>query len=60
MSNISKERLGKIQIICPPISEQERLLPLMKQIDKSKLAVQEMKNKMEILKASVMQEYFAN
>jgi type I restriction enzyme S subunit len=58
MSNISKERLGKIQIICPPISEQERLLPLMKQIDKSKLAVQEMKNKMEILKASVMQEYF--
>ena len=35
MSNISKERLGKIQIICPPISEQERLLPLMKQIDKS-------------------------
>ena len=36
MSNISKERLGKIQIICPPISEQERLLPLMKQIDKSK------------------------
>lgn len=36
MSNISKERLGKIQIICPPISEQERLLPLMKQIDKSR------------------------
>lgn len=43
MSNISKERLGKIQIICPPISEQERLLPLMKQIDKSKLAIYKIK-----------------
>ena len=58
MSNISKERLGNIQIICPPIIEQEKLLPFMEKVDKSKLAVQQMKEKMEILKASVMQEYF--
>ena len=39
MSNISKERLGNIQIICPPIIEQEKLLPFMEKVDKSKLAV---------------------
>ena len=58
MSNISKERLGKIQIICPPIFEQERLQPLMKQIDKSKLAVKQVLEKAEMLKKALMQEYF--
>ena len=36
MSNISKERLGKIKIICPPRELQDSLIPFVKQVDKSK------------------------
>ena len=36
MSNISKERLGKIKIICPPRESQDFLIPFVKQVDKSK------------------------
>ena len=36
MSNISKERLGKIRVICPPRKMQEQLEPFISQIDKSK------------------------
>ena len=36
MSNISKERLGKISVICPPRAEQDKLNPIIQQIDKSK------------------------
>lgn len=36
MSNISKERLGKIKIICPPRELQDFLIPFVKQVDKSK------------------------
>ncbi|WP_036610879.1 restriction endonuclease subunit S [Oribacterium sp. P6A1] len=38
MSNISKERLGKISVICPPRKLQEELMPFIHQIDKSKVA----------------------
>lgn len=37
MSNISKERLGKIKVICPPRELQDSLVPFVKQVDKSKL-----------------------
>ncbi|PHU39928.1 hypothetical protein CSX00_08440 [Pseudobutyrivibrio ruminis] len=37
MSNISKERLGKIKVICPPRELQESLVPFIKQVDKSKV-----------------------
>ena len=36
MSNISKERLGKIKVICPPKQLQEKLVPFINQIDKFK------------------------
>ena len=36
MSNISKERLGKIKVICPPRELQDSLVPFIKQVDKSK------------------------
>ena len=58
MSNISKERLGKIKVICPPRELQDSLVPFIKQIDKSKLAVQKELEKLEILKKSLMQQYF--
>lgn len=37
MSNISKERLGKISVICPPRQVQDQLNPFVAQVDKSKL-----------------------
>ena len=36
MSNISKERLGKITVICPPRKLQDAFIPFVQQIDKSK------------------------
>ena len=36
MSNISKERLGKIPVICPPRELQDELIPFIQQTDKSK------------------------
>ena len=40
MSNISKERLGKIRVICPPRVLQDEMIPFVAQVDKSKVAVQ--------------------
>ena len=37
MSNISKERLGKIKVICPPRELQDSLIPFVEQVDKSKV-----------------------
>lgn len=37
MSNISKERLSNISVICPPIDEQIRLNEIIHKIDKSKI-----------------------
>ena len=58
MSNISKERLGKIKVICPPRELQDSLIPFVEQTDKSKLAVQKSLEELEILKKSLMQQYF--
>ena len=38
MSNISKERLGRINVICPPRQIQDQLVPFAHQVDKSKQA----------------------
>ena len=58
MSNISKERLGKIKVICPPRELQDSLVPFIKQVDKSKVAVQKALNEAQVLFDSLMQEYF--
>ena len=58
MSNISKERLGKIKVICPPRELQDNLVPFIKQIDKSKIAVQKSLDETQRLFDSLMQEYF--
>ena len=39
MSNISKERLGKIRVICPPRVLQDELERFIAQVDKSKLLI---------------------
>ena len=58
MSNISKERLGKIKVICPPRELQDSLVPFIKQVDKSKVAVQKSLDETQKLFDSLMQEYF--
>lgn len=58
IQNLNQQILGKLMIPVPNMALQQSFVEFVGAIDKSKLAVQEMKNKMEILKASVMQEYF--
>lgn len=58
MSNISKERLGKIKVICPPRELQDSLIPFVEQTDKSKAAVQKALDETQLLFDSLMQKYF--
>ena len=58
MSNISKERLGKIKVICPPRELQDSLVPFIKQVDKSKSAIQKSLDETQLLFDSLMQKYF--
>lgn len=58
MSNISKERLGKISVICPPRQIQDQLVPFVTQVDKSKVAVQKSLDETQLLFNSLMQKYF--
>ena len=58
MSNISKERLGKINVICPPRQIQDQLVPFVHQIDKSKLIVQKSLHETQLLFDKLMQQYF--
>lgn len=58
MSNISKERLGKIKVICPPRELQDSLIPFVKRVDKSKFEIKQSLEKLELLKKVLMQKYF--
>lgn len=58
MSNISKERLGKIKVICPPRELQDSLIPFVKRVDKSKAVIQKALDETKLLFDSLMQEYF--
>ena len=58
MSNISKERLGKLRIILPPIVEQEQFAAFVAQADKSKVVVQKALDEAQALFDSLMQQYF--
>ena len=58
MSNISKERLLKLEVILPPFELQEQFAAFVEQTDKSKLTIQASLDKLELLKKSLMQEYF--
>ena len=58
MSNISKERLSNISVICPPIAEQIRLNKVIQQVNKSKVAVQNALDETQKLFNSLMQQYF--
>ncbi len=58
MSNISKERLMELSIILPPIELQQQFAAFVAQADKSKLAAKKGLQELEILKKSLMQQYF--
>ena len=58
MSNISKERLSNLQIICPPVELQSSFVEFVKQTHRQKLTIQRSLDKLEVLRKSLMQEYF--
>ena len=55
---VSQDGIGAIIAIMPPIELQNQFADFVKQIDKSKLAVQQSLKKTQLLFDSLMQEYF--
>ena len=51
-------QISEFDILCPPRDLQEQFIALVEQTDKSKLAVQKALDELEILKKSLMQQYF--
>ena len=58
MKNISKLGLLGIRVVKAPINLQQQFAAFVEQTDKSKLAVQKGLQELEILKKSLMQQYF--
>ena len=59
MSNISKERLVKLEIALPPLELQQQFAAFVQQIDKSKFVVKQQITDLQELLDSKMQEYFS-
>ena len=57
-SRISSGQLAEMPIFIPPMELQEQFAAFVEQTDKSKLAVQKSLEELEILKKSLMQQYF--
>ena len=57
-ANINAQELQSIPIYLPPIDLQHEFVAFVEQVDKSKLAIQKSLEKLEILKKSLMQQYF--
>ena len=55
---ITKQQLETLTVILPPLERQEQFATFVEQTDKSKLAIQQSLDKLELLKKSLMQEYF--
>ena len=58
-TNLRKEEILSCPIILPPIALQNEFASLVEQTNKSKLEIQKSLDKLEILKKSLMQEYFS-
>lgn len=58
MTTIGQDGILKAAIILPPVERQQEFLRFVEQTDKSKLAVQKGLQELEILKKSLMQQYF--
>jgi len=57
-ANINAQEMQNIGLYLPPIELQKQFVQFKKQTDKSKLAVQQGLQELEILKKSLMQQYF--
>ena len=55
---INLDQVEEFPIILPPKEQQEQFADFARQIDKSKLAIQQSLDKLDLLKKSLMQEYF--
>ena len=58
LKQLPLSRLKELEIPVPPMELQEEFAAFVKQTDKSKLAIQQSLDKLELLKKSLMQEYF--
>lgn len=56
---INLDQVEEFPIILPPIEQQNKFATFVKQTDKSKLTIQQSLDKLELLKSSLMQRYFA-
>ena len=56
--NINLKILSELDVMVPPIELQDEFIAFVEQTDKSKLAVQKGLQELEILKKSLMQQYF--
>ena len=58
MMHLTKSGMEQTELIVPPMELQEQFAVFVEQTDKSKLAIQQSLDKLELLKKSLMQEYF--
>jgi len=56
---IRSKDLVKVYVPIPPLEQQKQFAAFVEQTDKSKLVIQQSLDKLELLKKSLMQEYFA-
>ena len=57
-ANINAQEMQNIGLYLPPLELQRQFVQFKKQVDKSKLAVQQSLKKTQLLFDSLMQEYF--
>lgn len=58
IQNLNQQILGTLVIPVPPIELQEQFANFVKQVDKSKVAIQAALDKSQLLFDSLMQKYF--
>lgn len=58
IAHLTGAKLKKLKVVVPPVELQKIFVDFVKQVDKSKLAVQKSLDELETLKKSLMQQYF--
>ena len=58
ISHLPGAKLKALKVTVPPIDLQTQFAAFLEQVDKSKLAIQQSLDKLELLKKALMQEYF--
>lgn len=58
IQNLNQKILASLNIPIPPMAQQAQFAAFVEQTDKSKMAIQQSLDKLELLKKALMQEYF--